>query len=110
MKSTGWPRESHWHELRLVPRMQSKFAEPQVRAVSGTVDDLASTILRYLTSFPDACDTAEGICEWWIPRQRQFDAMQDVLAALQRLETDRRIDARRMADGRVLYSAARIAP
>ena len=33
-------------------------------------DELAATILRYLESCPNACDTAEGVCQWWIPQQR----------------------------------------
>lgn len=96
---------SPWHALRSVQRMDSNFAAPAGNVVLGSVDDLSATILRYVTSFPEARDTAEGVCEWWIPRQRHFDAMRNVLAALERLEAEGRIDAHRMTDGQVLYGA-----
>jgi hypothetical protein len=74
---------------------------------NDSVDDLAVTIIRYVESRPNACDTVEGICDWWIPRQRYVEAKSDVLAALERLKDLGQIDARTGADGQVLYCARR---
>jgi hypothetical protein len=71
------------------------------------VDELAQTILRYVASRPNACDTLDGICEWWIPRQRYVEAKSEVLAALELLEARGLIDTRTGADGQVLYRAHR---
>ena len=70
-----------------------------------SVDELAETILRYVTSCPDAADTIDGICEWWIPQQRYVQAKSDVLAALELLEARGQIHTRTGADGQVLYRA-----
>lgn len=70
-------------------------------------DPLAATILRYLQSCPDACDTAEGVCQWWIPQQRYIESTQDVIAALDSLVERGRIETHRGADGQVVYRAKR---
>ena len=72
---------------------------------NDSVDDLAETILRYVASCPDACDTVDGIFEWWVPRQRYVDAKSDVLAALELLKARGQIDMRTGADGQALYRA-----
>lgn len=68
-------------------------------------DELAAMILRYLESCPDACDTAEGVCQWWIPRQRIVDSAQDVIHALGRLVERGELETHRSIDGRLLYRA-----
>jgi hypothetical protein len=72
---------------------------------ADSIDELAETILRYVASRPNACDTVDGICEWWIPRQRYTQAKRDVLAALELLTVRGQIDARTGADGQVVYRA-----
>jgi hypothetical protein len=72
-----------------------------------SVEELAEMILRYVASCPDAADTVDGICEWWIPQQCYLQAKGDVLAALELLKTRGQIHARAGADGRVLYRARR---
>jgi len=72
-----------------------------------SIDELADTILRYVASRPDACDTVEGICDWWIPRQRYVEARGDVFAALELLTARGQIAVRNGADGQVLYRARR---
>ncbi len=74
-----------------------------------SVDTLAATILRYVASRPDACDTVDGICEWWIPRQRLVEAKADVEAALMLLIRRDEMESRVGADGQVLYRA-RVSP
>jgi hypothetical protein len=56
---------------------------------------------------PDASDTVEGICQWWIPRQRYLQANSEVLAALELLKTRGQIDAYSGADGQTHYRAHR---
>ena len=81
-----------------------------MKQADDSVDDLARTILRYVASCPNACDTLDGICEWWIPRQRYVEAKNEVLAALELLEARGLIDSRTGADGQVLYRAQRAPP
>lgn len=67
-------------------------------------------ILRYVGAHPAACDSAEGICEWWLARQQRDDLRCAVDAALAQLVASGRIEASTGVDGRVLYrgvSAAR---
>ena len=48
-------------------------------------DDLATEILAYLRECPDAMDTADGVTEWWVMRQRvraQVEAVARVLESL----------------------------
>ena len=73
-------------------------------------DQLAATILRYLASCPDACDTAEGVCQWWIPQQRYVESTRDVIEALGALVERGRIETYRSVDGQVLYRAVLSAP
>lgn len=69
----------------------------------NTTNELAETIFRYVASRPDACDTLDGICDWWIPRQRYVDAKNEVLAALELLTVRGQIESRSGADGQTLY-------
>lgn len=78
-----------------------------MKQADDSVDELAKTILRYVASCPNACDTLYGICEWWIPRQRYVEAKGEVLAALELLKARGQIDTRTGADGQVLYRAHR---
>ncbi len=48
-------------------------------------EELGRAILAYLSEFPNSADTAEGVTEWWLPRQRvrvQVEAVTRVLKAL----------------------------
>jgi len=76
-----------------------------MKQADESVDALAKTILRYVASCPNACDTLDGICDWWIPRQRYFEAKGNVLAALELLKAHGQINTRIGADGQVLYRA-----
>ncbi len=67
------------------------------------VDELAKVILRYLQTHPFASDTAEGIVQWWITRQRVEDTLARVQTALDHLVDASRLEPRAAPDGRVLY-------
>jgi len=80
---------------------------PAIKQGIASIDELAETILRYVASCPDACDTVDGICDWWIPQQRYVESKSQVLAALRLLNARGQIDTRTGADGQVLYRACR---
>jgi hypothetical protein len=52
---------------------------------TATVQEIALQILGYLAENPDACDSAQGIADWWLPslpaRPRRL-AVERALAAL----------------------------
>jgi hypothetical protein len=66
---------------------------------------LAAVILRYIRSHPDACDTLQGVTEWWLARQRYEDTRTGVAAALEFLLEQGQAEAAQGADGRVVYRA-----
>ena len=68
-------------------------------------DPLAAMILRYMASSPNACDTAEGVCQWWIPQQRYVESTRDVIEALGVLVERGKIEAHTGLDGQLLYRA-----
>jgi hypothetical protein len=76
-----------------------------MKADAGCVEEIAATVLRWIATRPNAGDTVDGICEWWLPQQRYLDSRANVLAALQLLEARGQIEARRGLDGQVLYRA-----
>jgi Fe2+ or Zn2+ uptake regulation protein len=48
-------------------------------------EQLAAAILGYLSEFPNAAETPEGVTEWWLPRQEvrvQVEAVSRALEAL----------------------------
>lgn len=69
--------------------------------------DVAETILRYITVHPDACDSLEGVCDWWLVRQRRDDAKCDVAGALAYLVAAGMIAVSDGPSGRPLYHAVR---
>jgi Fe2+ or Zn2+ uptake regulation protein len=53
--------------------------------VADSDDDLAAAVLAYLSECPSAMETAEGVTEWWVMRQRvraQVEAVARVLDSL----------------------------
>jgi hypothetical protein len=76
-----------------------------MKFVSNSVDHLAEIIIRHVTLCPNACDTADGIRDWWIPREQYLIPKGEVLAALELLKARGQIESRKGADGQVLYYA-----
>jgi hypothetical protein len=70
------------------------------------VEDLAAEILQYLRSHGSAADTAEGIAQWWIKRQRLEESMDQVQLALNYLVDKARIKAKVTHSGSKLYMLA----
>jgi hypothetical protein len=69
------------------------------------LSEVVDAILRYLHSHPDAADTVDGICEWWLPRHWRVDARY-VEAALQRMYAQGLVRRRENADQHVVYLRA----
>ena len=65
--------------------------------------DVAEMILRYVTAHPAACDSLEGICEWWIVRQQRDDLRLAAAAALVHLVANGDLEASTGVDGHTLY-------
>jgi hypothetical protein len=60
----------------------------------------------YLTTHPDAADSAEGVARWWLPSMNIVASVPEVEAALEQLLTRGLVRKRMLADGRVIYRAA----
>jgi len=71
----------------------------------NNIETLANEISRYLHQHQFAADTVEGICHWWITKQRIAEEQKRVLAALDYLIEHRQLSRRKLPDGSLLYSA-----
>lgn len=67
------------------------------------VDLVAAEIMRYLHGREFVADTIDGICQWWILRQRLQEERRRVERALGHLCELNIIRERRLTDGSVLY-------
>ncbi|MDP1913226.1 hypothetical protein [Brevundimonas sp.] len=74
---------------------------------TARIRELSLLILRYVASRPGACDSLEGICDWWLMRQRRDESRRNVAAALALLVASGQIETRQGVDGQVVYRAAR---
>lgn len=69
------------------------------------IESIADEITAYLQNHQFAADTVDGICHWWITKQRIEEEQKRVLAALDYLLQKELISQRRLPDGSLLYSA-----
>ncbi|MDH0867517.1 hypothetical protein [Mitsuaria sp. GD03876] len=67
--------------------------------------DVAAMILRYVIAHPGACDSIDGICDWWLVRQQRDDLRSAAEAALVLLVADGRIEVITHVDGSTVYRA-----
>jgi hypothetical protein len=74
-------------------------------AAAASRDALQDALLAYLATQPLACDTADGILEWWLLGSHRWSLaeVEQTLEALVRAGTLRRLPA---LDGRVRYRRA----
>ena len=72
--------------------------------LSPEIAAVAEEIRRYLTSHPDAADSAEGVLNWWLMRQRTEQSAQVVGEAMQWLIEQGAVTSRVMPDGQIVYS------
>lgn len=71
---------------------------------SEQIEKIADEITRYLQQHQFAADTLEGICHWWIARQRIEEDKKHVQEALEYLLKNQQVSCRRLPDGSLLYS------
>jgi hypothetical protein len=64
---------------------------------------IAVLLLKYLAAHPDAADSIEGICRWWLPNHIASRTA-DVEAVLERLVRTGELTRRQLPDGGVLYA------
>ena len=66
---------------------------------------IASIIERYVQDHPHAADTPEGICRWWVARQRFEDSVEDVRKALDYLVERHCLSSSVLPDGTEIFRA-----
>ena len=64
---------------------------------------LEDEIMNYLRENPAAGDTAQGVLQWWLARPLHKTALTDVIAALENLVTEKRIEVRTLPSGELFY-------
>lgn len=64
---------------------------------------VALKILRYLAENPNAADTAEGILEWWLPKQSIYEERKVVERALDEMVKQNLILTIQSSDARRHY-------
>ncbi len=74
----------------------------------NNIKAIANEITHYLNQHQFAADTVEGICHWWISKQRIEEEQKRVLAALDYLLQKELISKRQLPDGSLLYSSQAI--
>lgn len=62
-------------------------------------------VLGYLARRPGACDTIEGIINWWLYDQRRALGPETILAAVDSLVAQGALHERRTQSGDLLYAA-----
>lgn len=72
-------------------------------AETTETESVAKEILAYLNKRPSACDTLDGILQWWLPRIRLEEATETVEQALVLLERRQLVDRVATTPGPVMY-------
>jgi len=70
------------------------------------IREVAEAITRYLQDRNHVADTIEGICHWWLLRQRLHDERERVERAVNYLCERGLIQGRALPNGSVLYTAS----
>jgi hypothetical protein len=106
IKTKFWLHES-WNAVCISARhFQTSTTWPRIVAKNDNQSrsEQREAILRYLAACPNAADTADGVLNWWFPRQRYNDARDDVERALEDLAAEGRLARLKLPDGRVIYA------
>jgi hypothetical protein len=64
---------------------------------------IREAIVEYLRTNPFAADTADGILACWLPQSGFEDAPEHIATVLHDMVVDRRLQARRLPDGKTLF-------
>jgi hypothetical protein len=70
-------------------------------------EKLAREIMGYLQEHPYSGDSVEGICKWWLMRQRISESLDAVQQTVEHLSRTGFLYERKLADGRRIYFFAR---
>jgi hypothetical protein len=68
---------------------------------------IREAILQYLRDYPLACDSIEGICDWWLREQGVIALRQPVERVVAQMVDDGELRRIERPDGHVLITAAR---
>ena len=72
------------------------------KSAGDNVQQVASDIAEHFFKNPEAADTAEGITDWWISRQKRSNSLPVVRKALNLLVQEGRVNKRTYGN-RVIY-------
>lgn len=73
------------------------------RSKSESPSDISRELLNYLLKHPEAQDTLEGICQWWLLKQTAYREFVRVRDTLDRLASEGLVTRKLAVDGRVHY-------
>ena len=73
------------------------------RSANKNRSSLANEVLQYLVNHERACDTVEGIVDWWLPVQKISYAISQVEAVLRELVASGFVISQPTPDGRMHY-------
>ncbi|MBP8132860.1 MAG: hypothetical protein KAY13_01185 [Zoogloea sp.] len=69
------------------------------------VEQISRSIIRYLRTHPDACDTSSGILKWWLGTENQPASELEVRGALEYLLRAGKLLRTALAHGSELFAA-----
>lgn len=69
---------------------------------------IAQAIEGYVTEHPQAADTCEGICMWWLAGEPDGDSLEDVQTALDYLVEAGCLSRVVHADGTTIYARGKL--
>jgi hypothetical protein len=90
------------YPLLMLPH-SNRFGNGVRRSANKNRSSLANEVLQYLVNHERACDTVEGIVDWWLPMQEIRYAISQVEAALRELVASGFVISQPTSDGRMHY-------
>lgn len=96
-----------WHAVCADERRQ--LADPVECRVSNAgatgSEVIRAALARYLDMHPDACDTADGICGWWLPSAGVVAMKHEVERVLEHMVREGLLRRVALPGGGALYAA-----
>ncbi len=68
------------------------------------LEKISQEMIAYWKDNPEAIDTIEGIANWWLSERVKPFAIEDIKIVLKELVKQKKIVARQLLDGTILYS------
>jgi hypothetical protein len=79
----------------------------ELRPYAERIELAAREIARYVDEHPNASDTFDGVRDWWVPELCEAVGPDVVRSAVDRLVTERVLEARRLPGDTVIYGRGR---